>query len=140
MRLLLITVFISVSFIGCKNKDSVPSGILGRGKMQAVLWDVIQADAFTNIFVKKDSTKKLALEDAKLQKQIFELHGVTKEDFYNSYSYYKEHSDVMQIMLDSLISEKEAERRRQFAKLNIKPNLKPGVKPTIIPHPLKLNK
>ena len=51
---------ITVIFISCGNKNNLPPGILKPDKMQAVLWDVIRADAFTTDFIKKDSSKKPA--------------------------------------------------------------------------------
>src|ERR1700722_12565131 len=70
--------------------------------MQAVLWDVIRAAAFTNDFIKKDTTKDLVLEDAKLQHEIFAIHQVTKDEFYTSYDYYKVHPQLMTALLDSI--------------------------------------
>jgi len=116
-RGLICTVFFTITLFGCKNKNSGPAnGILNRQQMQAVLWDVMQADVFANRFIKKDSSKNPVLEDAKLQQQIFDLHHVTKDEFYNSYAYYKEHSSLMEEMLDSLIATKERERRNQLDK------------------------
>ena len=88
----------------CGNKNPLPSGILKPDKMQTVLWDVIRADAFTFDFIKKDSTKNLEAENVKLQQQIFAMHKITKDEFYKSYKYYTTHPNLMQPILDSLIS------------------------------------
>ncbi len=95
----------------CGNNDELPSGILKPEKMQAVLWDVIKAEAFTAEFIKKDSTKNAAEENLKLQQQIFAIHKVTKAEFYKSYDYYKEHTPVFKQMLDSMIA-KTAEKQK----------------------------
>ena len=42
-----IFLFVLVSLISCGGKDKIPVGILKPDKMQAVLWDIINADAFT---------------------------------------------------------------------------------------------
>mgnify|MGYP003477589612 FL=1 len=94
----------------CKNKDTIPEGILKPEKMQVVLWDVIRADAFTADFIKKDSAKNAAAENLKLQQQIFAIHKITKADFYNSYDYYKSNTPLIKNILDSLI--KKAERSK----------------------------
>ena len=40
---------------GCTNKGAGLTGILDKEKMQAVMWDIIGAEVFTEQFVKKDS-------------------------------------------------------------------------------------
>ncbi|MEI9934695.1 MAG: hypothetical protein WDM71_07535 [Ferruginibacter sp.] len=66
-KIYLIIVCSIICLAGCKNKDGVPSGILEREKMQAVLWDIMRADIFANQSIKKDSSKNVAVENAKLQ-------------------------------------------------------------------------
>ena len=108
--------FVLGSLISCGNNDKKPSGILAPGKMQAVLWDVIKADAFTTEFIKKDSTKNAVAENLKLQQEIFAIHKVSKTDFYKSYEYYRSHTTEFKVMLDSMIA--QAERRKN---LNVAP-------------------
>ena len=105
--IVLITIFFLFS---CGNKNSIPQGILKPEKMQAVLWDVLRADVFTNDFIKKDSAKKPELELAKLQQQIFAIHKLSKDEFYKSYEFYKIHPEIMQPMLDSMINKKTRDK------------------------------
>ena len=69
----------------CSSKSKLPAGVLKPDKMRAVLWDIIKADVFTAEFIKKDSAKNVAIENLKLQQQIFAIHKITKADFYRSY-------------------------------------------------------
>lgn len=128
-----VTIVILICFIaGCKNEDGLPAGILKRDKMQAVFFDVIQAESFTAQYVKKDSAKNLLIEDAKLQQKIFAVHKITKEDFYSSYNYYATHTDLMRSLLDSLTTKGE---REKYAVLYAKP-LKPmPVRISLLPLP-----
>jgi hypothetical protein len=86
----------------CTGKDKIPNNVLPKDKMQAVLWDVLRADAFAFNFVTKDSTKKPEAELAKLQQQIFAVHKVTRESFYSSYNYYLAHPRIMLPLLDTM--------------------------------------
>jgi len=95
-------VLIGFCLASCKDKNAIPQGILDKDKMQVVLWDVIRAESFTNTFIKKDSTKNLMLEDAKLQQDIFAIYHVTKDEFYKSYDYYRMHPELMAAVLDSI--------------------------------------
>jgi hypothetical protein len=96
----------------CGNKDKLPAGVLKPQKMQAVLWDIIKADVFTTEFIKKDSSKNAAIENSKLQQQIFAIHKITKADFYNSYDYYKENTVEFKKIVDSMVA--QAERKKNI--------------------------
>ena len=111
MRIILLLVGLAL-INSCGNKEKIPDGILKPQKMQAVLWDVIKADAFTAEFIKKDSTKNATAENLKLQQQIFAIHKVSKADFYNSYDYYKTNTVVFKKIVDSMIA--HAERKNVF--------------------------
>jgi Domain of unknown function (DUF4296) len=104
MRLKRIALIGIVFLFSCGDKSGVSSGIIKPAKMQKVLFDVLRAEAFVFDFVKKDSVKNLEAESVKLQQQIFAVHKVTKEEFYKSYDFYKTHPDLMQPLLDSMIS------------------------------------
>ena len=94
----------------CDSKNKVPAGVLKPDKMRAVLWDIIKADVFTAEFIKKDSAKNAALENLKLQQQIFAIHKITKADFYRSYDYYKAHTEIFKKVMDSMVVRAEKDR------------------------------
>ena len=105
----------------CVNKDKLPAGILKPEKMQAVLWDVIKAEAFTNEFIKKDSAKNAVAENVKLQQQIFAIHKISKTDFYNSYDYYKLNTVVFKKIVDSMIAQAERKKYNNTKTFETKP-------------------
>ena len=45
--------FVLLLVIACGRGDRVPDNVLPREKMEAVLWDMIQADEFLKDFYKK---------------------------------------------------------------------------------------
>jgi hypothetical protein len=110
MRKLIIPLILPVLLYSCGNNDTLPEGVLKPEKMQAVLWDVIKADAFTNDFIKKDSSKNAASENLKLQQQIFALHKITSADFYSSYDYYKENTVAFKKIIDSMVVKAEKKK------------------------------
>ena len=89
--------------------------------MQAVLWDVIKAEAFTTDYIKKDSAKNAAAENLKLQQQIFAIHKISKADFYNSYDYYKTNTVVFKKIVDSMIAKAERNKYTNTKTFNTKP-------------------
>jgi hypothetical protein len=96
---------------GCTNKDKVPGDVLPKEKMEAVLWDIIQAERFTATYVAKDSSKNIKTENFKLYNQIFSIHHVTKDEFLKSYKFYLSRPDISRVMFDSMAS--RANRQRE---------------------------
>ncbi|MEY2916451.1 MAG: hypothetical protein RIS73_165 [Bacteroidota bacterium] len=105
-----IVVLCTFFLFSCENKNSIPSGILKPQKMEIVLWDILCADVFAFDFIKKDTLKNPELENVILQQKIFAVHKISKEEFYKSYEFYKAHPNIMQPMLDSLISKATREK------------------------------
>lgn len=105
----LVTCFLgTVLMMGCGS--STKGKLLSPDKMQAVMWDVLQADAYSELYVKKDSAKNFLASSAFLQQKVFDVHHITKNDFYYSYQYYNDRPDEMRIILDSVSV--KAERNR----------------------------
>lgn len=90
--------------------------------MQAVLWDVIRADAFTTEYIKKDSSKNDVEENLKLQQQIFAIHHVSKEDFYKSFEYYKRNSGLLKPIMDSMVNQADKKQTNKTKPLQVKSN------------------
>ena len=91
-------------------------GIINKEKMQSILWDVFQADAFTEQFIKRDTSKNAALEYAKLQHKIFAVNRVSKESFEKSYAWYKAHPAILHTILDSITAKAERQRNTMMIK------------------------
>lgn len=115
-------ILLMICIVGCSNKDGMPSGILKADEMQTVLWDIMRAEAYTSQYLKKDSLKNLAVENAVLQKKIFALHKIKREDFYNSFRYYDQHPEMMRMLLDSITVRGE---REKYSTLYAKPVVTP---------------
>jgi hypothetical protein len=102
---LFVILAMSVLLFACGGSNKKQdNGILKKEKMEAVLWDVLRADAFAFQFVIKDTIKKPEAEMAVLQQKIFAVHKTSRQEFYNSMDYYRAHPDIFQPMLDSMIN------------------------------------
>lgn len=99
---LFIVIFLLVS---CNDND-IPKDILPPEKMQEVMWDYLRADVFTTDFISKDSAKNVDFENIQIQKKIFEKYKISKDIFYKSLSYYEANPSLMQVMMDSMITQK----------------------------------
>ncbi len=101
---------ICIVLASCGKKNSIPSGFLQLPKMQLVLWDMIRADALTTQRQKTYSSPAAMEENVKLQKQVFAIHNVTKEEFYQSLNYYETHPGLMRTLMDSVVNKANRER------------------------------
>jgi hypothetical protein len=112
---LLIGLLLAVS--GCSDKNSVPSGILPHEKMEAVMWDIIQAEQYSASFLAKDSAHiNLKLENLRLYDEVFRLHQVSREEFRKSYQYYMSRADVAQVLFDSLLAKGNRLRTESYSR------------------------
>lgn len=107
MRNRAVWIAVTCVLFSCGTKEKLPAGVLPQDKMQAVFWDVIKAEVFTNEFIKKDSARNAVAENEKLQQQVFAMHKVSREDFYKSYDYYKAHSVAFKKIMDSMVVKAE---------------------------------
>ncbi|MBL7742077.1 MAG: DUF4296 domain-containing protein [Chitinophagaceae bacterium] len=102
MRKLYFTLFILWFIIACSDRDKVPKGILKREKMQEVIWDMVNASEFLGGYIlNKDSVDRFA-ESSKIYGQVLQFHHITREQFDKSYLYYRQHPDLMKVILDTL--------------------------------------
>ena len=94
----------------CTGKNDLPGGILKPREMQEVFWDYIRVDVYTTEFIKKDSSKNAVLENLKLQDKLFKLHHTSREQFYQSYTWYSNHRSLMRTMIDSVVAKVQREK------------------------------
>jgi len=106
--------------VGCNDKTGTPSGVLGKEKMQSVMWDIVRAEVFTEQFMKKDSSKNIAMENLKLQNAIFSIHKVTRSQYFRSYDYYISHTDLIRLVLDSMSAKAERDRFELYKPIEIR--------------------
>jgi hypothetical protein len=100
-----------IFFASCSNNDKIPDGIIGKEKMEGILWDMIQADRFSTQFLVKDSAKiDVKKETFVLYEQVFQINKVTKDEFIKSYKYYLSRPDITKVIFDTLAS--RATRRK----------------------------
>jgi hypothetical protein len=101
--------------IACTNTKKTPENILPKQKMQSVLWDMIQADRFSVLFVAKDSAKKnLQTENLKSYEKVFQIHQISKDEFVKSYKYYLTRPDLAKLIFDSIATKAERERANVY--------------------------
>ena len=84
--------FLSLFLLCCNQKDHP---VLSPDKMEIIMWELTQADVFTQDFIAKDSSKNLVKENLKLQQKIFAKNKTDRKTFYKSYDYYLKHEELL---------------------------------------------
>ena len=102
MRSILLLLVLLFAF-GCRDKKSVPQGVLPQEKVQAILWDMMRADQFLSDYVlNRDTSLTTTTESLKYYQQIFALHKVSREEFQQSFSFYKSKPALLKEIMDSI--------------------------------------
>ncbi len=115
---------------GCSGKSKVPSGILPLEKMQALMWDMAQADQFAAMYVAKDSGKVDRREETmRLYEEVLRLHDVTLDEFRKSYRYYLDHPALNQTLFDSVQARGGRARTEMYDRQSI-------YRPPVVPRPV----
>ena len=87
---------------GCAGKDKVTSGIIPIDKMKTIVWELIQTDTYTDLYLGKDSASTARLETLRLYTQVLQLHQVSREDFRKSFQFYIDRPDLSRELFDSV--------------------------------------
>jgi hypothetical protein len=102
MRILIFIAAWMLGLASCSSRQ-VPDDVLEPEKMEAVVWDMIQAGEFLNGFVLfRDTFFNNVQESRRWYDKVYELHQISQEDFIRSYEYYKNHPKLMKRVFDSL--------------------------------------
>lgn len=102
MKLILLQVCILLIALSCSDNKKIPDHILKPEKMEAVLADVMMADALNQERIIRDSLLYLSKENVSYFKKIFQLHAVTKDEFEKSIQFYTKRPDLLRAIIDSV--------------------------------------
>lgn len=116
----IISMLLFISVIGCTDSQQIPDGIIGKREMEKILWDMVQADRYVNYYIvnKIDSTIDKKKESAIFYERVFQMNGITRQEFIKSYKFYLGRPDITKVLFDSIAA--RAERRKSEVYVNKK--------------------
>jgi hypothetical protein len=92
-----------VTLVACRPKGDVPKGILPKEKMEDVMWDMLRADEFVKEYMlARDTSLRDTAEYIKMYERIFRLNKTNREQYAESFTYYRTHPKLMREIMDSL--------------------------------------
>lgn len=89
-------------FVAACSGTSVPADVLPLEKMEHVLYDVIRADEMVDFLKMTDSAWQPFSRRTALYDTVFQLHGVNKDEFQKSLSYYQQRPDLLKEIIDGM--------------------------------------
>jgi len=117
-------IFISLILFTACNSKKLPSDVIEPERMKLIVWDVLRADEYAADQFHSDSSKSMRKHLSADYANVFAVHKINSNTFYNSYKYYRAHPFLHKILMDSVY----AYGTRQRAKLDIQ-TPKPGQGP-----------
>ena len=92
--------FLSGFLLCCQQNNG---SVLSPDKMEHIMWELTQADVFTQEFLAKDSLKNLERENLELQMKIFAKNKTDRKTFYKIYDFYLKHEEILRPLLDTIV-------------------------------------
>jgi hypothetical protein len=83
-------------------------------EMKIIMWDMMKADELNNLQATKDSGFAVKKMNFTYYEQVFKIHDITREEFYNSLKYYEAHPPLMKTLIDSLDQYAARERNKLY--------------------------
>jgi len=98
-KIFLIVFCIVIFLVSCSSKNEK---IISLSDMKVIIWDMMCAENYYSYMTVSDTTFLQKKKNLQLYNQVFHFHDVSKEQFYNSYTYYEKHPDDMKVLFDSI--------------------------------------
>ncbi len=94
--------FVVVLLVACNSR--LPKNVLPVNTMKVVMFDMLKADEWYARKLAGDTLMLRMKDDIPLYEQVFAVHKLTKQQFFDSYHYYEAHPVAYKELVDSLES------------------------------------
>lgn len=104
----MIRIILTITFIffltGCKSKSNsgIHDGSISEKEMRLIVADLMKADQFFASYAMKDTVSDKIKERYKLYQRVLDIHHVSKEKFWQNFSYYKKKPEQLSKLMDSI--------------------------------------
>ena len=101
---------------GCSTSNDFPEGVIQPPDMKFIVWDMMLGSELSLSQLSSDSMK-INQKTTAIFQQVFSIHHVTKEQFYQSFTYYQTHPNQNKILFDSLTDYASRIRDNRYKKI-----------------------
>lgn len=115
MKARLLVFGVLLGLVSCSRDQEIPSGVIGREKMSAILLDMQMASTFNESYHAGNAPYDPAQRNKQVKiyyRQILDLHHTDKEAFLKSYAFYEAHPDEMERLYERM--KKVIDRKSAF--------------------------
>jgi hypothetical protein len=103
-------------FSACTPEEKrIPKDVMTVDTMKYVVWDMIQAGAYSSYLKDKDTAVK-RLNTAYMA-EVLKLHNISKEYFFKSFNFYQSHPVLNKELFDSVNAYAQRQRDQLYKKL-----------------------
>lgn len=81
----------------------VPKGYIGVDSMKVIMADLHILDAVAESKAQMGMSEKILTEE--YYEQMFKNHGITRQQFVESYAFYEAHPELLNLMYDDILSD-----------------------------------
>jgi Domain of unknown function (DUF4296) len=101
-RMLVIWLFLSLSFSACSGRKRIPANILSPQKMETIMSDILLAEGYAESYLYSDSSRtRLSWMNEEADK-VLAIHKVSQKTFRESYAFYKSRPDIFKVVIDTI--------------------------------------
>jgi hypothetical protein len=105
-------VLLCYTFTGCGQEQ----GVLEEKKMRAVVWDMLMVEAYHQQLAMKDTSFKYGNRAKENEEKVFQMHGITRQQYIDTYKWYLERPEEMRVLMDSVSAGADRERAKMYQK------------------------
>ena len=116
MKHFIYSLCIILVFAACSSNGGKPKNFLPQEKMKLVLFDVLVAQEYATTKYGTD-TNAVNANTMVMMQQVFNIHQINKDDFYNSFKYYEDHPDENKELFDSISAYANQQRQNIYQQL-----------------------
>jgi hypothetical protein len=111
-KCLTILLFLCAALPGCKADEPA----ISKKKMRTILWDMLMLEAYHQQLAMKDTSFKYGNRAKANEEKVFQLHGVSRQQYTESYKWYSSRPEIMQTLMDSITANSDKERAKLYQK------------------------
>ena len=100
----------------CSGSGRVPGDVIPIERMGVILYDIGLSEAHMENYYFKDSTRdRDSMLVTELEK-VLAIHGVSAQEFRESYAFYKSRPQIFKVMVDTLQSRAQRSQDKMYGK------------------------
>ena len=110
-----LTLLISISllFFSCSSGE-IPENVIHPEEMKMILYDMFRSEEAADKLKLDSAINTFVNRELVMYNNVFAIHHITRQQFYDSYKFYEERPDLHKALMDSLSAFAGREKVRSY--------------------------